>query len=66
MDCDYPEIISEVTPPRGQKAGEGVWDNSRVGFHSLRPGIGYRGGVKVVSELIFGATGVCVKFLSAV
>ena len=40
--CDYPQIITEVTPPRGQKAGEGVWDNSQVGFHSSRPGIGYR------------------------
>ena len=49
MVCDYPQIITEVTPPRGQK---GVWDNSQLGFHSsrpgigyIRPGIGYRGGM---------------------
>ena len=46
MVCDYPQIITEVTPPRGQKAGEGVWDNSQVGFHSSRPGIGYNKKVK--------------------
>ena len=37
--CDYPEIITEVTPTRGQKPGEGVWDNSQPRFHSSLPGI---------------------------
>ena len=39
MVCDYPEIITEVTPTRGQKPGEGVWDNSQPRFHSSLPGI---------------------------
>ena len=46
MVCDYPQIITEVRPPGGQK---GVWDNSHLGFHSSRqPGIGYRGVGQVV------------------
>ena len=64
MVCDYPQIITEVTPPRGQKAGEGVWDNSRLAFHSsrpgigyIRPGIGYRGGVWYCGILVLPGIG---------
>ena len=61
MVCDYPQIITEVTPPRGQK---GVWDNSQLGFHSsrpgigyIRPGIGYRGGVWYCGILVLPGIG---------
>ena len=62
--CDYPEIITEVTPTRGQKPGEGVWDNSQPRFYSPRPGIVVVLVVKIVFVAYFWPCHLVISYLS--
>ena len=64
MVCDYPEIITEVTPTRGQKPGEGVWDNSQPRFYSPRPGIVVVLVVKIVFVAYFWPCHLVISYLS--